>query len=105
MNDNICIFCGKIIPEGSQVCLNCENDLSNLNSNSVKTPTDKQVYLADAIAETLGIDFPQSSRDFTAATYWKFISDHIDEAKALWYDDRPGDDFMYDMDWFSPINQ
>lgn len=105
MNDNTCIFCGKIIPEGYQVCSACENDLSGTNIMSVKTPTDKQICLADAIAETLEIDFPQSSKDFTAGAYWKFINDHIDEARAMWYDDRPGDDFMYDMDWFSPINQ
>lgn len=27
MNDNRCIFCGEIIPEGRQVCPICEKDL------------------------------------------------------------------------------
>lgn len=105
MNLNTCIFCGEIIPEGIQVCPMCEHRFSQPESYATKTPTDKQICLVDAIAETLMIDFPQSSHDFTSAAYWKFIHDHIDEAKAIWRDDNVGDDFLYDMDWFSPINQ
>lgn len=45
----------------------------------MKTPSDKQIKFADRIAATLEIDFPKSSDDFTAATYYNFIKNHIDE--------------------------
>ena len=32
----------------------------------MKTPSDKQIYFAKQIADALYIDFPQSSKDFTA---------------------------------------
>ena len=67
-----------------------------------KAPTDKQIAYVDAIAKTLGIDFPQSSRDFTRAKYRAFISAHVDEYKEQRYLDDP----VYDdeMAWFQMLN-
>ena len=45
----------------------------------MKTPSDKQIYFVKQIADALNIDFPQSSKDFTAYTYWKFIQDNISQ--------------------------
>ena len=67
-----------------------------------KTPTDKQIAYADAIANTLNIDFPQSSRDFTRAKYRAFISAHVDEYKEqVYYDDPAYED---EMSWFQMLN-
>ena len=101
--ENTCICCGEIIPEGRQVCWNCEQEPMLDNS---KSPSEKQIELAEAIANLLGLDFPMSSKDFTAAIYWKFIRDHIEEASSYWYDDEArGGGFYDDMMYFSPINQ
>ena len=50
-----------------------------MNSHYYKTfnfsiPSDKQIEFADSIAKELGIDFPTSSKDFTAKTYWQFVN-------------------------------
>lgn len=67
-----------------------------------KSPTDKQIAYADAIARTLNIDFPQSSRDFTRAKYGVFISAHVDEYKEqIRCDDLSDDD---EMAWFQMLN-
>ena len=100
MNNNRCLYCTSIIPEGRHVCWSCEHG----TVKSPKPPTDKQIKLADDIANTLNIDFPLSSKDFTAAVYWEFIKNNIDEAKSYWddFDDYGWDD---EMMWFSPLNQ
>ena len=101
MNENTCVCCGAVIPEGGHVCWNCQND----TYKNTKTPSDAQIQLASDIANTLGIEFPMSSKDFTAAIYWQFIRDHIEEAKSYW-DDFNDDGGWYDeMMWFSPLNQ
>ena len=41
-----------------------------------RSPTEKQIQKADEIARVLGIDFPQSSKDFTYVSYGKFIREH-----------------------------
>ena len=69
-----------------------------------RAPSEKQIRLADNIASTLHISFPQSSKDFTSVTYWKFINDNIDEAQQYWFDEH-GDELWDEMDWFSPLNQ
>ena len=68
-----------------------------------KSPTEKQIAFADAIAEYLNIDFPRSSRDFTRAKYSKFISEYAQEYYHQIYlnDPSTGDD---EMDWFRMIN-
>lgn len=100
MNENTCVCCGEQIPEGIQVCWNCENDADK----GAKIPSDAQIQLASDIANTLGIEFPMSSKDFTAYIYWRFIKDHIKEARSYWGENE-SDEFLYDMDWFSPLNQ
>ena len=60
--------------------------------------------MAEDIANTLGIDFPVSSKDFTAAVYWKFINENIEEASSHW-ESNDGGDFDDEMMWFSPLNQ
>ena len=49
----------------------------------MSSPTDKQIKLADEIAETLGIDFPMSNADFTKQRYWEFIQTHIQRYNDL----------------------
>lgn len=100
MNENTCVCCGESIPEGGQTCWNCEHNVNK----TFKTPSDKQIRLAADIANTLGIDFPMSSKDFTAATYYKFINDNIEEASSYW-NDETGDGLDDEMMWFSPLNQ
>lgn len=106
MNENTCVCCGTPIPEGRQACWSCEHKFAtNYDFDAgAKIPSDKQIKLAADIANTLGIEFPMSSKDFTAAIYWKFIKDHIEEAKSYWdeIDDPVWDE---EMMWFSPLNQ
>lgn len=64
-------------------------------------PTDKQIEFVEAITEALGIDFPQSSKEFTRRTYFEFIKDHYDKFKentewCSWDEDE--------MDWFQMLN-
>ena len=73
MNNNRCLCCNEIIPEGRQICWSCER---GTDKNS-KSPSEKQIRLAEDIAYTLEIDFPLSSKDFTSQTYWKFINENI----------------------------
>lgn len=51
--------------------------------NEPKAPSEKQIKLADEIADCLGLDFPRGSYDFTSQIYWKFIQTHIQEYKDL----------------------
>jgi hypothetical protein len=69
----------------------------------MKSPTEKQIALVEAITKVLGIDFPQSSWDFNIATYSKFISNHIDEFRQVIedYNDIGEDD---EMMWFQMLN-
>ena len=78
MNENKCIFCNEIIPEGRQVCWSCEHN------NVSKIPSEEQIKLADEIAQTLHINFPCTSEDFEAWVYESFINKHINEAKKYW---------------------
>ena len=65
------------------------------------SPTEKQIDFVEAITEVLGIDFPQSSKEFTKRTYCHFIDNHYIEFK------RVMDDYSYDDDemlWFQMLN-
>ena len=55
-----------------------------------RSPSEKQIRLADEIAYTLNIDFPQSSTDFTARAYRNFITDHIKDMRMIWNKRRIG---------------
>lgn len=84
MSENSCICCGDIVPEGRQVCWSCEHMIEKAS----KPPSEKQIELVNDITNTLNIDFPQSSMDFTEQTYRKFINDHIEKAKGYWKEDN-----------------
>lgn len=51
MPDNTCIVCGKIIPEGRHICLNCEhgNDMQTFrprirtNGDRIRNMTDREL--------------------------------------------------------------
>lgn len=66
------------------------------------SPTEKQIAFVEVITEALGIDFPQSSKDFTKQIYCEFIKEHYDEfqehADHYYFD---GED---EMDWFQMLN-
>ena len=36
MNNNRCVICGAIIPDGTQVCPNCKTDVENDKPNAVE---------------------------------------------------------------------
>lgn len=89
MNIDRCICCGEIIPEGRQVCWNCEqNGGPKVQGN---TPSETQIELVDKIADTLGVDFPWSSEDFTAEMYSDFINENISAAKRRWVEEASVD--------------
>ena len=45
----------------------------------MKSPSEKQIVLADNIAKTLGLEFPRGDYDFTAQVYWEFIKNNVDK--------------------------
>ena len=61
----------------------------------VKTPTEKQIAFADAIASALGLDFPQSSKDFTRAKYWAFIQQNVEEYRYALLEAAVDEDDLY----------
>ena len=67
------------------------------------SPTDKQIDFVEVIAEALGIDFPQSSKEFTKQIYCEFIKEHYDEFMQIIYDveDFNSED---EMAWFQMLN-
>jgi hypothetical protein len=72
-----------------------------LEGFEVTSPTEKQIDFVEAITEVLGIDFPQSSKEFTKQIYFEFIKEHHDKWKdktewCSWYEDE--------MDWFQMLN-
>ena len=67
------------------------------------SPTDKQIEFADSIAEVLGIDFPQSSKDFNKFVYYKFIKDHYDDYMQF-VDDVNDFNNEDETSWFQMLN-
>lgn len=104
MSVDTCVCCGEIIPEGRQVCWNCEQGVY-YTKHVNNTPSEAQINLADKIADTLGLDFPRCSKEFTAEIYWQFINSHIHEAKVVWRDDGDYQDDWDGIGWISPLNQ
>ena len=65
------------------------------------SPTEKQIKFVEIITDELGIDFPQSSQEFTKQIYCEFIKEHYDAFKdktdwTSWDEDE--------MDWFQMLN-
>ena len=48
-----------------------------LPKKEIKSPSEKQIKFANAIAERLNLDFPKNNADFTAKRYFDFISENI----------------------------
>ena len=44
----------------------------------MKSPSNKQIELADKMAYILDLDFPRGDFEFTAYAYWEFINSHIE---------------------------
>jgi hypothetical protein len=67
------------------------------------SPTEKQIKFVEAITTMLGIDFPQSSNEFTKQTYREFIKKHYDDFMQI-IDDA--EDFNSDdeLAWFQMLN-
>lgn len=70
----------------------------------MKSPSDAQIKFADEIAKVLGIDFPISSKEFTAQCYYYFIRNHIDEYRDSVINETNCWFFEEEMDWYSPLN-
>lgn len=66
-------------------------------------PTEKQIEFAEDIAAVLSIDFPTSSKEFTKATYFKFISTYYDEFERI-MDDANDFNSEDEMAWFQMLN-
>lgn len=96
MDVDRCVCCGEIVPEGTWVCWNCEQNGGP--KPKANTPSELQVKLADKIADTLGIDFPWSSDEFTAEMYSDFINENISAAKRRWVEEASVDSWG-DSDW------
>lgn len=69
-----------------------------------RSPSEKQIALVEEIAKALDIDFPQSSADFTAKTYYKFIKNHIEEMQEIWAGNELGDGLWDEIAWFRMLN-
>ena len=52
----------------------------------MKTPSDKQIVLANKISDVLGLDFPRGDFDFSAVAYWNFINKNIKAYKEILFD-------------------
>ena len=62
----------------------------------IKSPTERQVKFADAIAAALHINFPSCSAEYTRQQYFLFIKNHVDQFRALETSlDPEGDDEYY----------
>ena len=63
----------------------------------MRTPTEKQIRLVEAMTKVLDIDFPTSSKEFTRDTFHFWIAAHIDEyhdyIDAVFYDE----DYCYEF--------
>ena len=58
MPENKCIFCGAIIPEGRQVCRNCEVKMMNAVHNASRIPKHiRSIYrMLNAAAGVSGLE-------------------------------------------------
>ena len=51
--DNTCIICGELIPEGRQVCPECEKALKNYKVKGAKVKKFKKFVVTDVIKLTI----------------------------------------------------
>lgn len=68
----------------------------------MKAPSDKQIELADKMANILDLDFPRGDFEFTAYDYWKFINSHIEQYVECYENSKTADicedDIFYGFD-------
>lgn len=50
-----------------------------MGRGELKSPSNKQIELANKMACILDLDFPRGDFEFTAYDYWKFINSHMEE--------------------------
>ena len=67
------------------------------------SPTEKQIKFVEDITDVLGIDFPQSSQEFTKQIYRAFIKEHYDEFMQV-IDDINDFNSEDEMSWFQMLN-
>ena len=67
------------------------------------SPTEKQIEFVEAITEVLGIDFPQSSKEFTKQIYSEFIKAYYDDFMRA-VDDINDFNSEDEMAWFQMLN-
>lgn len=65
----------------------------------IRSPSEKQIELADKIADILNIDFPKGSYEFTAYIYWKFINSHMQEYIEVMKNSKISDIYDGDIWW------
>ena len=90
MNENRCVCCGEVIPEGTQLCWSCKR----LACDPVDHPshyTQDRIECIDAMIETQGKD---AVIDFCVCNAFKYLWRHEDKngmedlKKARWYLDK-----------------
>lgn len=69
----------------------------------MSSPTEKQIKLVETVAEVLGVNFPQSSQEFTKQIYYLFIRDHYDAYRNI-VNDVNDVNFEDEMAWFQMLN-
>ena len=61
MNEDRCVCCGEVIPEGRQVCLNCENRMTKVGAIlQSRNATEEEVTKAYNFLETQEKDYELS---------------------------------------------
>jgi hypothetical protein len=68
----------------------------------MRLPSEAQIKFADEISKVLNIDFPISSREFTAQQYYNFIANHINDYREVLNSDPSYED---DLEWCPPIDE
>lgn len=63
----------------------------------MKSPSEKQIAYAEYLAAIFEVDFPSSSRDFTAMAYHAFIEKYNKELCSIRIEALADEDYCYDI--------
>lgn len=63
----------------------------------MKVPSEKQIEYAEYLASIFEVDFPTSSRDFTARAYHAFIEKYNEELRERRIEAIADEDYCYDI--------
>jgi hypothetical protein len=63
----------------------------------MKAPSEKQIAYAEYLASIFEVDFPTSSRDFTASAYHAFIEKYNEELRSRRIESIADEDYCYDI--------